>query len=170
MQKKRFLVAFVLCFFCGTTPVSAQDNFSVGQLTKEVVADPATWTPTSLFWVATQGDWNSSWVLFRQGGYIERNRDYTLSGKSYDTPISFGAGSRKIACASVGILGRSILVNVGAQASVHFLSQRFPAHKRFFTTIGWVVRIGGGVILGKDALPHFTQWRRNNYLSRNQPK
>ncbi len=128
------------------------------------MADPTTWAPVGLYWPATQGDWVSSWVLFRRGGYVEGNHEFTISGKSCDTPINFGAGSRKIAIYSAEILGYSILINASAQAGEHFLNKRFPAHKRFLATIGWIVRIGGGVVLAKNALPHLAQWQKNGQL------
>lgn len=171
MQEKRFLVALVLCFFWATAPVSAQDKLSFGQLTRQVLTDPTTWAPVALFWTAAEGDWNSSYNLFRSGKYIEKNPRFTLSGKSPDTPIGFWVGARKNAAFTAQELGWSVVSNAGIRVSERFLNKLYPRHQRFVTILGWTARITCAVILVKvDAGPHIVQWRRNNRLLEYQPK
>jgi len=161
MRNRCALLVLVLCFFCQDTPVYAQDRLSLSQLTKEVVTDKTTYVFAGLFWTATQGDWVSSQNWFRNG-YVERNPDFTISGKPCDLPVSFGAGNRKIVLFTAQIIGTTMLTNTGIRVGEHFLNKQYPGHKRLVAALGWIGRIGYGVILTKNnTVPHIVQWQKN---------
>lgn len=152
----------VLCF-SWVTPIYAQDKLSLGHLAKEVVADKTTYVFAGAYWTATQGDWVSSQIWFRNG-YVESNPDFTINGKPHDLPIGFGAGNRKIALFTAKIIGNTMLTNAGVRVGEYLLNKRYPGHKRLVAALGWTSRIGYGLILTKNnTFPHIVQWQKNSH-------
>src|SRR3954464_12235937 len=98
MIRVRVLAAAVALTLLAAAGVSAQDRDQpniVADVAKGVLLDPTTYAPAIITWQATRLDWRSSQVFFRNG-FTEQNANFTLSGRSNDTAISYADGNRQI--------------------------------------------------------------------------
>jgi hypothetical protein len=139
---------------------------AVWEITKRTLLDPTTYTPAALSYGATRLDWDSSQIFF-QHGFVEQNRRFTVSGFSYDIPISHAAGNRQILIDSLGILQMSVINNVTTNVLENILIKRYPHHRKLLRTLGWVERIGFASYWSyRLSADHFRKWRDNDRMAR----
>ena len=126
-----------------------------------VLKDPTTYALPAVVYTAHRLDWDSSQKLFAYG-YLERNPDFTLSGRVDDLPISHAAGKRKILRYSLQTIGHSILNNAASAVVERQLIDRYPQRRKLIRTLGWIER---GLVTGylSYRLTHnqFQQWQDN---------
>lgn len=135
-------------------------------LAKDVVFDPTTWAPASISYTATQLDWNSSQVFFRNG-IMERNARFTVSGASPGVAIGYAEGNRKILMDTLATLQMSVANNVTANLVERVLIKRFPERRKLLRTLGWIERIGVASYWShRLSAAHFQQWQTNDRLAR----
>jgi hypothetical protein len=138
----------------------------VWEVTKRTLLDPTTYTPAVLSYGSTRLDWDSSQVFF-QHGFVEQNRRFTVSGFSYDVPISHAAGNRQILIDSLGVLQMSVINNVAANVLESMLIKRYPHRRKLLRTLGWVERIGFASYWSyRLSADHFRKWRENEQMAR----
>jgi hypothetical protein len=144
--------------------VSAQDRdqgFFLTDVVKNVVLDPTTYAPAVVVWTVTRLDWQSSQVFF-QHGWSEHNPRFTLSGRSNDMPISYGAGNRQIASDAIALLEFSVINNVSARVTERLLTRRYRNHRKLLRTIGWVERSAVASYWShRLSADHLGMWREN---------
>ena len=169
-QPRVFCVAFAALTLLCTPPASAQDpppaSF-VSDVVKGVLFDPTTYAPAMVSYGATRLDWDSSQVFFRLG-FVEHNARFTASGVSDSVAVSHGAGNRRIATDSLGILLRlSVAHNVTERVIERALMQRYPAHRKLVRVVGLVERIAVASYLSMALSGrHIRQWQQNERLAR----
>jgi hypothetical protein len=153
-----------------STPAFAQtserpsDIPGISTIVKSVARDPATYAPAVLKFTAMNLDWESSQIFFRHGA-VEGNARYTVSGQSNDTPISHGAGTRKLALDSLVMLTRSVPQNLAERAAERLLIKRFPQHRKVLAAAGRALRVAGTSYLSYASMTNVHQWRRNERLA-----
>src|SRR6266545_2901984 len=145
-------------------PASAQDpapSSAAVDIFTRVILDPTTYAPALSSYEGHHLDWKSSQVLFRYG-FLERNAEFTLSGRANDRPISYAAGNRKIVGTALGSLGLSLVNNVTSAVIERAMIARHPQHRKLTRTLGWIERISFASLLAYgESAAHFRQWRRN---------
>lgn len=148
-------------------PASAQDwPGPVSDVFRQVVLDPTTYAPAAVSFTAYRLDWKSSQVFF-QHGYVEHNPQFTISGRPDDTPISYGAGTRRITANALADLTASAMNNVSSRVVERVLIARFPKRQKLIRALGWVERISFAASLATiQSSRHFRQWRENERLAR----
>lgn len=163
------LVLVLLALLCVPTVASAQqqENGSfVGDITKRVLFDPTTYAPAVIFFPSQYLDWESSQPFFRNG-YVERNYDFTVSGKPNDTPISFGDGNRKIVHNTLINLSTSMVHNVTENMLERTLIEKYPNRRTLIRVLGWIERTAFASYLAYyTSSPHYRQWKENERLAR----
>ncbi len=138
----------------------------VWSVTKSTLLDPTTYTPAVLSYGATRLDWDSSQVFFRHG-FVEQNARFTISGFSYDVPISHAAGNRQILIDSLGILQMSVVNNVTTNVLENILIKRYPHRRKLLRTLGWVERIGFASYWSyRLSAAHVRKWQENERMAR----
>ncbi|HEY7448415.1 MAG TPA: hypothetical protein VH702_09710 [Vicinamibacterales bacterium] len=138
---------------------------AVWEVTRRTLLDPTTYTPAVLSYGSTRLDWNSSQVFFRHG-FVEQNHRFTVSGFSYDIPISHAAGNRQILIDSLGILQMSVINNVTTNVLENILIKRYPHRRKLLRTLGWVERIGFASYWSyRLSADHFRKWRENEQMA-----
>jgi hypothetical protein len=80
------------------------------RLLKHLIVDPTTYAPTAMAYASMHMDWKTSQPLFK-AGWLERNPDFTVSGRQHDTPISYGAGRTKNVFLVLQVTGCRRIVN-----------------------------------------------------------
>ena len=136
------------------------------EVTKRTVLDPTTYSPAVLSYGATRLDWDSSQVFF-QHGFVEQNPRFTISGFSYDSPISHAAGNRQILLDTLGILQMSVVNNVTTNVLENVLIKRYPHRRKLLRTLGWIERIGFASFWSyRLSADHVRKWRENERLAR----
>ena len=111
-------------------------------------------------------DWNSSQPLFR-AGYVEQNHLFTVSGRSNDTPIGYGAGNRKIRRMALVHLEESIVNNIAANVFERVLAEKYPRHRKLFKALSWVERIAfSSYVSYLASANHFKQTQLNRDMAR----
>jgi hypothetical protein len=152
----------------GSNPGSADlpDQPSlVWDVTKKTLLDPTTYVPAVLSYGTTRLDWDSSQVFF-QHGFVEQNRRFTVSGFSYDVPISHAAGNRQILLDSLGILQMSVVNNVTTNVLENILVKRYPHRRKLLRTLGWIERIGFASYWSYHlSAEHVRKWRENERVA-----
>jgi hypothetical protein len=167
----RSVIAFALLLWvllCTSSSLYAQEQERgpVADVTRRVATDPTTYAPAVIFFPSQYLDWVSSQPFFRNG-YVERNYDFTLSGRSNDTPISFGDGNKKIVQNTLINLSTSVVHNIAEQSVERSLVRRFPEKRKLIRTLGWVERIAvNGYLAYYTSAPHYRQWRENERKAR----
>jgi hypothetical protein len=148
-------------------PADLSDEPSaVWEVTKRTLLDPTTYTPAVLSYGATRLDWDSSQVFF-QHGFVEQNRRFTVSGFSYDLPISHGAGNRRILIDSLGIFQMSVINNVSTNVLENILIKRYPHRRKLLRTLGWIERIGFASYWSyRLSASHLRKWQENERMAR----
>lgn len=137
-----------------------------GDVTKRVLLDPTTYAPAVIFFPSQYLDWVSSQPFFRNG-YVEKNWDFTVSGRPNDVPVSFGDGNRKIVRNTFINLSTSMVHNVTENMIERQLVQKYPEHRKLIRTLGWVERIAvSSYIAYYTSAPHYRQWQANERLAR----
>lgn len=135
-------------------------------VTKRVLLDPTTYAPAVIFYPSQYLDWVSSQPFFRNG-YVEKNFDFTVSGRPNDTPVSFGDGNRKIVRNTLINLSTSMVHNVTEQMLERKLIERYPERRKLIRTLGWIERIAvSGYLAYYTSAPHYRQWRENERRAR----
>jgi len=154
-------------FAQGESEPAAPDSSSLAwEVTKKTVLDPTTYTPALLSYGATKLDWDSSQVFFRHG-FVEQNPRFTVSGFSYDVPISHAAGNRRILKDTVGILSMSVVNNVTTNVLENILIKRYPDQRKLLRTLGWIERIGFASFWSyRLSADHLRKWQENERLAR----
>jgi hypothetical protein len=143
-----------------------EEQSLVSSVMRAVVRDPATYAPSLTKYSAMNLDWESSQIFFRHG-FVERNARFTVSGRSADTAISHGAGSRKIVVDSLMLLVQTVPENFAERALERVLIRRYPQHRKMLIVTGHVGRFLGTSYLSYSAsMGHFRQWQRNERLAR----
>jgi hypothetical protein len=138
----------------------------LADLTKDVILDPTTWAPASISFAATQLDWNSSQVFFRQG-ILERNPRFTVNGLSPGVPISYAKGNRKILGDTLAVLQMSVVNNLSTNLVERVLAKRYPDRRKLLRTLSWIERIAFASYWShRLSAAHFEQWRTNERLAR----
>jgi hypothetical protein len=170
------LLVLAMAFLGRTVSVSAQDggrfdledgkqNAPAVGIAKGVVADPTTYLPAVLFFASLRLDWASSQPLF-QHGFVEGNARYTVSGYPHDVPVSYSAGNRRIAADALMSLSTMVMHNAANQTIERLLIDRFPAHRKLLTRIGWMERSAFASYLSYQlSAAHFRQWQLNESLA-----
>lgn len=158
--------ALAACLISGPVTASAQDEQPLASgLVKEVLLDPTTYAPATLYFTSAQLDWASSQPFFRHG-VPEHNRDFTISGLPDDTPISYAAGNRKIAGLALVTLGTSAVNNATEGLLERALDRRDPRHRKLWRTLGIIERVSFASFIGYyDSVLHFQQWRVNQQIA-----
>jgi hypothetical protein len=161
------VVAIVLLSF--PAAVLAQEPEArgyLGDVTKRLFLDPTTYAPAVIFFPSQYLDWASSQPFFKNG-YMERNYDFTVTGRSNDVPVSFGAGNRKIVRNTMINLSTSVVHNLAENMFERQLIEKYPEHRKVIRTLGWVERIAvSGYLAYSTSAPHYRQWRENERLAR----
>ncbi len=128
--------------------------------------DPTTYAPALVGYGSAQLDWASSQPLFRRG-FVEKNPRYTITGTTCSTPISYGAGNRKIAGSALRLLGVSAGHNLASAALEQYLRRRWPDHPRAVGALLWVERLAfAGWQSYYRSKDHLRQWQSNERLNR----
>ncbi len=144
----------------------AQEQFSLWDITKHVVVDPTTYTPSVLAYASQRLDWDSSQPFFQHGD-TEHNPEYTISGRPDDIPISHEAGNARILHRSFTVLENSFIHNVSSQVLERILISRHPEHRRLIEALGLMERISVAAYASYQmSASHFNQWQVNNQLAR----
>ena len=161
--------AFCVVFSLAIVPqLPAQDvtpSSTVGRALKSTVLDPTTYAPSALYYDAAMRDWNASQPFFRHG-FVEQNSRFTISGLSFDTPVSYAAGRNQILRDAIAVFTASALHNVSARFIEHALKDRYPEHRKAITVIGRIERIGlSSGVSYYVAAPHYRQWKRSKELA-----
>jgi hypothetical protein len=147
-------------------PARVEESSLLWDVAKAAVVDPTTYAPAATAYGAMRLDWESSQVLF-QHGYVEDNPRYTISGRSYDVPLSYAEGNRKILRDSLQILQMSVVNNLTVNFVERVLIQRHPNHKKLFRTIGWIERVGFASYWSyRLSAGHLRAWQDNERLAR----
>jgi hypothetical protein len=165
----RLLAAFLIVnVLVGSRHVAAQDSerpFLLRAITATLL-DPTTYPPAILGYDATMRDWKTSQPLL-QRGFVESNARFTLSGRPFDTPVSYSAGKKQILNDAFGVLAVSAANNFGSRVLEKAIVERYPRHHRLVATLGWVERIAFASLMSyKLAAPHYRQSRENQRLMR----
>ena len=152
----------------GLSVASAQDqdrSSAVFDIFKRVVSDPTTYVPALVSAEAQYLDWQSSQVFFQHGS-LERNPEFTVSGRADDTPVTYEAGNRQIVNDAFRTLGSSLVNNVTVAIVERALIKRYPTHRKLLRGIGWTERIAYASWLSyRQSATYFHQWRRNGELA-----
>jgi hypothetical protein len=125
------------------TAIFAQETdhpSAVTSVFKGVILDPTTYAPALISYDATMRDWNTSQPFF-QNGYVERNARFTLTGRSYDSPVSYGVGRNQITKDTLTAFGVSAVQNTASRMVEQVLMSKFPNHRKAVKAIGWMQRI-----------------------------
>jgi hypothetical protein len=141
--------------------LTAQENdkhpSAVADVIRGVVFDPTTYAPAVISYDATLRDWNTSQPFFRNG-YLERNARFTVSGLSYDRPVSYVAGKNQILKDTLTTFGVSAVQNATSRIVERALMARYPDHRKVVKTIGWIQRIGlASLMTYQLSAPHYRQ-------------
>ena len=96
---------------------------------RAVLIDPTTYAPALIVNEAMRQDWKTSQVLFAHG-WVEQNRDFTLSGLANDVPVPYHEGTRRIRRAGAHGPGVSVVNNLGMPAWSACLSRATPNARR----------------------------------------
>jgi hypothetical protein len=168
------VVATLLVVPCSVRAQDGTDNSSADQpdepsfiwdVTKRTLVDPTTYVPAVLSYGAMRLDWDSSQVFFRYG-FVEQNPRFTVSGFSYDVPISHAAGNQQILMDSLGILQMSVVNNVTANVLENLLIKRYPHRRTLLRTLGWIERIGFASFWSyRLSAGHVRKWRENERMA-----
>jgi hypothetical protein len=146
-------------------PALGQDpepSSPVRSILKQVVSDATTYAPSAFAGTAQYLDWKSSQVFFQHGS-LEENPDFTVSGLSGDTPVSYGTGNWRIARSAVTNLGPSIANNAAAAIVERVLIKRYPTHRKLVRALSWVERIAFASYASyNQSAASFRQWELNN--------
>ncbi len=160
------IVCLAVLLGCGRV-AAAQDAAeprtlpALADLARRVAVDPTTYAPAALYAASTSLDWVSSQPFFR-AGYVEANPLFTVSGRSFDTPVAYGEGKRRILMSTLAVLPTSIANNALADATERVLVRRFPSHGKLFHILSWAERTGVASYLSyRLSSRHFSQWRAN---------
>jgi hypothetical protein len=147
------------------SPFADADRTSpVVDVAKQVLTDPTTYVPASFLYTSMQLDWNSSQPLFGLG-YVEENPRYTQSGLPKDTPISYGAGNRRLLMRSLAVVPSSMANNTISRAVQRGLNARFPNHRKLWSVLSWTERAAFAAYTGYFvSSPHFEQWKKNRQM------
>ena len=138
----------------------------IWDVTRRTLVDPTTYVPAVLSYGAMRLDWDSSQVFFRYG-FVEQNPRFTVSGFSYDMPISHAAGNQQILMDSLGILQMSVVNNVTANVLESLLIKRYPHRRTLLRTLGWIERIGFASFWSyRLSAGHVRKWRENERMAR----
>lgn len=149
----------VACLGSSAPVAAAQDP--VTDVATSVVLDPTTFAPAVLFYLAAKYDWDTSQRLFALG-YVEQNRRFTVSGRPNDLPVSYWEGLRRIRRMSLLQLRASAANNLAAEVLERTLATRYPAHRRWWTTLKWVEKVAFAALLASQtSMPHLRQGIRN---------
>jgi hypothetical protein len=149
-----------------TSVASAQEPSPVWTVVKQVAADPTTYAPAVVSFTAERLDWSSSQVFFERG-YVEKNPQFTISGRPDDLPLRYGAGNHVITMNALADLRSSALNNLTSRVIEHVLLTRYPHRQKLIRTIGWIERISFGAALAyTQSSRHFEQWRYNIQAAR----
>ncbi len=144
---------------------SEGDSNIFWDVTKGVVLDPTTYAPATLAYTSMRLDWESSQVLFRNG-WVEQNHRFTVSGRPYDTPISFPEGNKRIRQMALLHLQESIVNNAAANLFERVLAAKYPQHRKLFKVLSWMERIAFASYVSYYASAnHFKQAERNRQLA-----
>jgi hypothetical protein len=136
----------------------------IWDVTRGVLLDPTTYAPATLAYTMQRLDWKSSQVFFEHG-WLEQNKQFTVSGRPNDVPISYRAGVRVIRMNAFSIFQASVVNNLAAGAGERLLRARYPTRRRLWRTIGWVERIGFASYLSYvSSAEHWRQMKRNGRL------
>jgi hypothetical protein len=151
------------------SPALAQDpepSSPVLSIFKQVVSDPTTYAPSAFTGTAQYLDWKSSQVFF-QHGFLEENPEFTVSGLSGDTPVSYGTGNWRIARSAVTNLGPSLANNVTAAIIERVLIKRYPTHRKLIRAFSWAERIAFASYASYNrSAASFRQWELNDERAR----
>jgi hypothetical protein len=160
-------VAAIACQPIAAAAAYAQDRASIAwSVARQITFDPTTYAPAIISHTAERLDWKSSQVFF-QHGYVERNPQFTISGRPDDVPIGYGAGNRIILGNALKDLGSSAINNAGVAVVERLLLARFPNHPKLIRRLGWAERIAFAASLASvQSATHFRQWRENERLAR----
>jgi len=143
---------------------SAQDQdaaSTVRDVVKQVVLDPTTFAPAIVGWKATDLDWQSSQVFFRNG-WSEHNLRFTASGRVDDTAMGYAAGNRQIVKDGIANLRMSLIHNASERTIERLLMARYPNHRKLLRTIGWIERSAvASYLTYRLSAGHFRQWQDN---------
>ncbi len=160
------LIAWMVCAAPSALAQAPDPSLPALDVFKRVASDPTTYAPAIVVGVGLHLDWKSSQVFFRHG-FVEQNPAFTVSGRANDTPISHGAGNRKIREAVFVNLGTSLLNNVTVALVERALIDRHPTHRKLVRGLGWTERIAfASWVSYRQSAAHFRQWQRNNELAR----
>src|SRR4051812_34434974 len=111
IARKELVSAVVLGMaLCAPLTAAAQtvdQRVSASSIVRTVLRDPVTYAPALIKYTSMNLDWESSQVFFRNG-FVEQNARFTVSGRSKDTPISHGQGSRKVVADSLILLAQTV--------------------------------------------------------------
>jgi hypothetical protein len=111
----------------------------LAETVSRVLKDPTTYALPPIVYTAHRLDWDSSQKLFAYG-YLERNADFTVTGRVDDVPISHAAGKRKILAYSAKTIGQSILNNAACAIVERQLIERYPHKRKLIRALGWIER------------------------------
>ena len=166
---------FAAMLLASTTSASAQDQGTddsrerssfLLETAKAIAFDQTTYAPAFLYYGTTRLDWNSSQVFF-QHGILEHNERFTISGRPDDVAISYGAGNKMILMDTLTILQMSAVNNVTNSLIERVLIARYPRHRKFFRTLGWIERTGFASYWSyRLSAGHYRQWRANERVAR----
>lgn len=126
--------------------------------------DLTTYTPAVVYYISATQDWKTSQPFFERG-WMEENPQYTMSGKPFDTPVSYGVGMAQIRKSALMILVVSGAHNTGVVVAERLLLSRFPQRKKLIKGLGWAERIAfASVLTYQVSHQHRSQAARNKEL------
>jgi hypothetical protein len=162
----RVFAAALLSSFCAVS-ASAQDArlSATADVPRKVLHDPTTFATTIVSFELRQLDWKSSQVFFRHG-WLEHNRDYTITGFSDGSPIGYTEGRRKNIELALVELPIAVAHNVVERALEQRMINRDPSHRGLWRTLGWIERVSFASYRASLVSSHYAQWQRNQQLAR----
>jgi hypothetical protein len=168
-QLRCALVGCLAALLLPSADAAAQDPpapSSFGSIITTVVRDPSVYAPAAAKYASMQLDWTSSQIFFRHG-FIERNKRFTVSGRWNDTPLSYGAGNRRVALHAGAMLGWWTAGNIAERTVEKILIDRFENRRKLVSVAGQAARFAGATFFTySSSIGHLRQWRRNEQMAR----
>lgn len=133
---------------------------------RAVLIDPTTYAPALISYESMRQDWKTSQVLFTHG-WLEQNRQFTISGRANDVPVGYREGSSRIRGAALRVLRGSAANNLSVRIIERLLVARYPRRKNLIRALSWVERIAFASLLTyRNSADHLRQASSNRRLAR----
>jgi hypothetical protein len=133
---------------------------------RAVLVDPTTYAPALISYESMRQDWKTSQVLFAHG-WLEQNREFTISGRANDVPVGYSEGTSRIRGGALTVLRNSAVNNLSARIIERLLIARYPHRRTLIRALSWGERIAFASLLTyRNSADHLRQASTNRRLAR----